>query len=229
MRFPLREERAGPARVADDAAMDASMADLVPLEDHFVAVAGGQFLGGAMLREDTVSLLAGAPGADAHAYLFLNGTQGERRVALPALYGPRVAGNGLLAALGLKSTYDPGTGELTLASGDRVRAFATGGGAATAWFTIEPASGLGAPVDVEFVVAPGFAGTALVSADDADAAGLVLSEIPGVAVVTELMTGRVVNCRRALVRVTLAGFDGEPDARVTALVEVLFPRQVDRR
>lgn len=224
MRAPPREDLAGPARAADDGALAAAKADLLPLEDHFVAVAGGQFLGGTMLREDAASLLTGTPGADAHAYLFLNGTQGERQVALPALYGPRVAGNGLLAALGLRSTFDPATGELTLVSWDRVRAFTAEGGAAVAWFTIEPASGLGAPVDVEFVVAPGFAGTALVSADDADAAGLVLSEIPGIAQVTELMTGRVVPCRRALARVTLVGFDGEPEVRVSAIVEVLFPR-----
>jgi hypothetical protein len=224
VRVPERESRAAPARAADDQALADSAADLATFEDHFIAVAGGRFLGGAMLREDAANLLAGVPGADAHAYLFLQGSQGERRVAMPALYGPRVAGNGLLAALGLKAAFDPTTGELTLTSGDRRRAFTSADGSAVAWFTVEPASGLGAPVDVEFVVASGFAGTALVAGVDADAAGLVLSEIPGVAQVTELMTGRVVPCRRALARVTLVGFDGEPDARVSALVEVLFPK-----
>ncbi len=219
-----REDRAAPSRAADDAALAESKADLPALEDHFVAVAGGRLLGGTMLREDAANLLAGAPGADAHAYLFLRGTEGERRAALPALYGPRVAGNALLAALGLKAAFDPGTGILTLTSGDRVREFTSESGSAVAWFTVEPASGLGAPVDVEFVVASGFAGTALLSAEDADAAGLVLSEIPGIALVTETMTGRVVPCRRALARVTLAGFDGEPDVRASAIVEVLFPR-----
>ena len=204
VRVPERESRAAPARAADDRALEDSAADLATFEDHFVAVAGGRFLGGAQLREDAANLLAGAPGADAHAYLF--------------------AGNGLLAALGLKSAFDPATGELTLTSGDRRRAFTSADGSAVAWFTVEPASGLGVPVDVEFVVASGFAGTALVAGVDADAAGLVLSEIPGVAQVTELMTGRVVSCRRALARVTLVGFDGEPDARVSALVEVLFPK-----
>lgn len=218
------EDPAGPAREADDAALAAAKDDLVPLEDHFVAVAGGRFLGGAMLREDAASLLAGAPGAGAHAYFFLNGTQGERRVSLPALYGPRVAGNGLLAALGLKAAFDPATGESTFSSGDRVRTFRSEGGAATARFTVEPASGLGAPADLEFVVATGFSGTALLAREDAAAAGLALSEIPGIAALAELMSGRTVPCRRALGRVTLSGFDGDPDARVSALVEVLFPR-----
>jgi hypothetical protein len=216
-----REDPAAPARAADDAALAAAAADLGPLEDHYVAVAGGRFLGGAMLLEDAASLLAGE---GSHAYLFVQGSQGERRVPIPALYGPRIAGNGLMEALGLKSSYDPTSFSVVVTSGDRSRAFPMGGGAATAWFTVAPASGLAPPVEVEFVLSPGFAGTAVVATEDADAAGLRLSEVPGTAVITELLTGRTVPCRRALARITLEGFDGEPDTKVSAVVEVLFPR-----
>ena len=221
---PARESRAAPARAADDAALEAAKGEFPNLEDHWVAVAGGAFLGGTLLREDAAALLAGAPGSSDHGYLFRLGTQGDRTITMPALYGPRVAGNGLLAALGLKAAFDPAKGVLTLGAGEHRRDFASADGSAVAWFTVEPASGLGAPVEVEFVVSTGFAGTALVSAADADAAGLVLSEIPGLASLMELVTGRVVPCRRALCRVTLEGFDHEPEARASAVVEVLFPR-----
>jgi len=221
---PPAEDAAAPARERDDAALEAAAADVAPLEDHFVAVAGGELLGGAMLREDAARLLDGRPGAADHAYFFLQGTQGERRVSLPALYGPRVAGNALLGALGLKAVFDPGEGVLTLNRGETVRTFRTGGGPASATFTVEPASGLGPAIPVEMVVASGFAGTALVSREDAGAAGLARSEIPGAATVAEVLSGRTIPCRRALARVSLADPDGHPDPRLSAVVEVLFPR-----
>jgi hypothetical protein len=217
-------DSAAAARILDDAALESAAADLAPLEDHFVAVAGGELLGGTMLREDAARLLEGRAGSDAHAYFFVQGSQGDRRVPLPAIYGPRVAGNGLLQALGLKSTFDPAEGVLTLSRGGSVRTFRTAGGPAAATFTVEPASGLGAAVAVDLVVASGFSGTALVSREDAAGAGLARSEIPGAAVLAEVLTGRTVPCRRALARVTLEGFDGDPEARVSAVVEVLFPR-----
>ncbi len=215
---------AAAARAQDDAALASAAADLAPLEDHFVAVAGGDFLGGAMLREDAARLLDGRAGAGDHAYFFVQGSQGDRRVPLPAIYGPRVAGNALLQELGLRSTFDPEGGVLTLSRGGSVRTFRTAGGPAAAVFTVEPASGLGPAVPLDFVVASGFAGTALVSREDAAVAGLARSEIPGTATLAEVLTGRTVPCRRALAKVTLDGFDGDPEARVSAVVEVVFPR-----
>jgi hypothetical protein len=222
---PPAEDQAGPARAADDAALAAAAAaDLAPLEDHFVAIAGGEFLGGSMLREDATRLFDGRAGAALHAYFFIQGSQGDRRVSLPALYGPRVAGSALLQALGLQAAFDPGEGLLTLSRGGTSRSYRTGGGPAAAAFIVEAASGLGEPLRVDLVVASGFAGTALVSAADAEAAGLHRSEIPGAATVAELMTGRTGAYRRALARVSLADPEGRPDSSVAALVEVLFPR-----
>jgi len=211
-------------RAVDDAALEAAAADLAPFEDHFVAFAGGTFLGGAMLLEDAAALVAAGGAESSHAYLFVLGSQGDRRVPLPARYGPRVAGNGLLAALGLAMTFDPEAGTLTLTKDGQTRTFRTGSGAAAATFTVEPASGLGSPVELEFVVSSAFSGTAIVAAEDAAAAGLARSEIPGTVQLAESMTGRTTPCRRALARVTLAGFDDRPDVRVSAIVEVLFPK-----
>jgi hypothetical protein len=221
---PTGEGATASARAADDAALEAAAADLPPLEDHFVAVAGGGLLGGSMLREDAARLLEGREGASDHAYFFVQGSQGERRVALPALYGPRVAGNGLLEALGLRASFDPAQGILTLSRGEASRTYRTGSGPAAAAFTVEAASGLGEPLRVDLVVASGFAGTALVSAADADAAGLHRSEIPGTATVAELMTGRTQPFRRALARVSLADAEGRPDPSFSTVAEVLFPR-----
>ena len=209
-------------RAADDAALEAAAADLAPLEDHFVTLAGGGFLGAALLLEDAARFLEGRP--EAHAYLFVRGTEGDRRVPTPALYGPRVAGAGLLGALGLEAVHDPAEGTLTLRRGEAARTFRTGGGAAAATFLLEPASGLGRALEIDLVVAPGFGGTVLVSPEDAAALGLALSEIPGTAVVSEVLSGRTVPCRRALCRVSLEGLDEEPGLRASALVEVLFPR-----
>jgi hypothetical protein len=218
------EDPARDARPADDAALEAAAAELAPFEDHFVAFSGGRFLGGAMLLEDAAALIAANGAEPSHAYLFVLGSEGDRRVPLPARYGPRVAGNGLLQALGLAFTFDPEAGTLTLSKDGEVRTFQTGSGAAAATFTVEPASGLGTPVPLEFVVSSAFAGTAIVAREDAVAAGLARSEIPGTVQLAESLTGRTTPCRRALARVTLAGFDDRPDVRVSAIVEVLFPR-----
>jgi hypothetical protein len=115
-------------------------------------------------------------------------------------------------------------GTLVLASGERTRTFRTEGGSVAAAFLLGPVIGEGEPVAVDLVVSTGFGGTAVVAAADAARAGLARSEIPGTAVLAEAMSGRTVPCRRALARVSLAGWDDEPEARPSAVVEILFPR-----
>jgi hypothetical protein len=212
------------ARAADDAALEAAAAEIAALEDHWVLVAGGTFLGGAWSLPDAAALAEGLAGTPEHGYLFVPGTGGDRRVSLPALWAPRVAGNGLLAALGLAARVDPVEGTLVLSRGERTRTFRTEGGAVAAAFLLEPVIGAGDPVPVALVVSTGFGGTAVVTAADAARAGLARSEIPGTALLAEAMTGRTVPCRRAHARVSLAGWDDEPEARPSAIVEVLFPR-----
>jgi hypothetical protein len=222
-RAPARPDPADPDRRADEAALSAAAAELAPFEDHFVAVAGGRFLGGAMLREDAAGLLDEAGPGLRHAFFFLGGTEGERRVPTPALFGERFAGSALLDALGLRASLDAGARALELRRGAEVAAFALTDGVAAAAFLVEPASGLGARWRLPLVVATGFPGTALVSRDDADGLGLALSEIPGEASLVEALTGRPVPCRRALCRVSFE-FPGSEAPPATALVEVLFPR-----
>jgi hypothetical protein len=215
---------AASARAADDAALADAAAELAPLQEHFAAVAGGRFLGATMLVEDAARLLEGAGPAPGHAYLFLAGTEGNLRVPIPALFGDRVAGRGLLDALGLTASLDPDAGTLTLRRGADAAAFVLKDGIAAANFVVAPASGRGKPWQLPLAVAPEFSATALVSRADAAALGLVLSEIPGEASLVEALTGRSIPCRRALCRVTFP-FPGEgagPPA--TALLEVLFPK-----
>jgi len=217
-----RSDPAASARAADDAALAAASAELAPLEDHFVAVAGGRFLGGAMLLEDAARLLEEAGPAPAHAYLFLAGSEGDRRVPIPALYGERVAGAALLDALGLTAEVAPGEGTLTLRRGGDAASFALAEGRAAATFLVEPASGRGTPWRLPLAVSPEFGGTALLSREDAGALSLALSEIPGEASLVEALTGRAIPCRRALCRVSFE-FPGD-GARATAVVGVLHPR-----
>ena len=223
---PPGPSRADPAeaRKADDAALAADRESLAPLEGHFAAAAGGKTIGGTMLMEDTVRLLHEAAPRPDHAYLFALGTEGDREEGIPALYGPRVAGNGLLAALGVAATVDPGAGTVTLGRGGTARTFRFQGGAAKASFSVEPASGFGEAREISFVVSSGWAGTALVSSADADEMGLALSEIPGEVTLTEIVSGRVLHCRRALCRVTLERMNDNPVLRAAAVVEVLYPR-----
>ncbi len=226
-RSPAEErspEAVAAARARDDVALAAAAADLAPLEDHFVAVAGGRFLGGAQLLEDATRLLsAGARGAP-HAYFFVAGQQGDRSLTLPALYGPRVAGGGLFSALGLKMLFDPGKGVVEVEQGRNRRTFPFRENRATAFFTVEAASGLGFRRSIEFVASTGFAGTAVLSREDGEALGLERSEIPGEASLTESLTGRSIPCRRALARVALEPDRGDAIPPSAVLVEVLFPR-----
>lgn len=219
-----RVDPAAGARAADDAALSSASADLAPLEDHFVAVAGGRFLGGAMLLEDANSLLDGAGPAPAHAYLFVAGTEGDRRVPIPALFGDRVAGSALLDALGLRAERAPGEGTLTLRRGEDAAAFALAGGVAAATFLIEPASGRGTRWRLPLAVSPEFGGTALLSREDAAAMGLALSEIPGEASLVEALTGRAIPCRRALCRVSFEFTGDDAGPRATTVVGILYPR-----
>jgi hypothetical protein len=191
------------ARAADDAALKDAGASLAPLDGHFVAVAGGRVLGGTLLPGDTADLLStGAPDAD-HAYFFVLGTGGDRKETPPALYEPRPAGKGMLAAMGFPS--------------------AAGGGERSVRVTMEPASGLGNAAVLDLVVARGWSGTALVGAADAAALGLARSEIPGTVEVVELLTGKTHRYRRALVRAAPAT-GGEAAPRPPVLVEILYPR-----
>ena len=215
---------AAPARAADDAALEEAAPSLGPMEEHYVAFAGGKYLGGAMVLEDAARLLEGAAGAREHAYLFAAGEQGARQASLPALYGSRVAGGGLLAALGVRAAIDPSAGTLALSSATGSRTFPFREGAAVAEFRVAPASGLGEPATLEFVVSTAFAGTALVSREDARGAGLHRSEVPGAATVAEALTGRPHPYRRALARVALEGPPGSPAPLASALVEVWFAR-----
>jgi len=211
------------ARADDDHALTDAGERLGPLQGHFVAVARGRVLGGTMLPEDTARELHAVAGPLAHAYFFMAGEEGERRATIPGIYGPRVAGNGLLAALGLQAIADPGAGTLTLGRGSAVRTFPYRDGAAIAEFHVAPASGLGSGTAVAFVIASGFEGTALVTSEDAAVAGLVLSEVPGTATIAEILTGRTLTCRRALARVTLEGVGDLPGGEAAAVVEVWFP------
>ena len=110
------------ARAADDAALEEARSSLAPLEGHFLAVAGGKVLGGTLLPDDTAGLLRAAAPAPDHAYFFVLGTAGDRKESPPAIYEPRLAGEGLLAALGLP---------------------AADGAARSVRVILEPASGLG--------------------------------------------------------------------------------------
>ncbi len=190
------------ARAADDAALEEARSSLAPLEGHFLAVAGGKVLGGTLLPDDTAGLLRAAAPAPDHAYFFVLGTAGDRKESPPAIYEPRLAGEGLLAALGLP---------------------AADGAARSVRVILEPASGLGRGALLELVLARGWSGTAMVGEEDAGALGLARSEIPGTVEVVELLTGRTARCRRALVRAALAP-GGEAAPRPPILVEILYPR-----
>jgi hypothetical protein len=217
-----RPDPAAPARAADDAALVAAAAELAPLEDHFAAVAGGRFLGGAMLLQDAAALVPSA--GTTHAYLFVVGTQGDRRIGIPARYAERVAGAGLLDALGIRAEFDGAAGTLTVRRGDAAAAFTLTDGVAAAGFVVSPASGRGTPWTLPLVVSPDYPGGAIVSAEDAASLGLALSEIPGEVALVEALTGRVAPHRRALCRVSFP-FPGDDAARSpSAIVEVLFPK-----
>lgn len=192
-------------RAADDAALAAAASSLEPLEGHFLAVSGGKVIGGTLLREDTARLLRAAAGpAPAHAYFFLLGTGGDRRESLPALYADRLAGDGLLAALGLPLPPE--------------------GSAAPVRVTLEPASGLGTGAALELVHARGWRGGAILGEGDAAALGLARSGIPGTVEVVELLSGRSRLYRRALVRAAAVPGPGESAPRPPVLLEVLYPR-----
>ncbi len=212
------------ARAADDAALAGARASLAPMEGHTIAVAGGKVLGGAMLLEDAARLLREAPGGAAHAYLFTLGSEGDRAESVTGLYGPRIAGAGLLAALGIEVTVDAPAGLLTMGRGSASRTFPFEEGRVVARLTVEPASGLGTPRELTFLVSTGSPVTALVSREDAESLGLALSEVPGEAALRETLRGTTLPCRRALCRVTLEKLNDNPLLRASALVEVLFPR-----
>jgi hypothetical protein len=162
-------------------------------------------IGGTLLREDTVHLLRAAAGpAPTHAYFFLLGTEGDRRESLPALYADRLAGDGLLEALGLPLPPEGATAPVRT--------------------TLEPASGLGNGVALELLHARGWRGGALLGEGDAAALGLHRSEIPGTVEVVELLSGRSRLYRRALVRAAAAPGAGESAPRPAVLLEVLYPR-----
>ena len=215
---------AAPERAADDAALVAAAAELAPLEDHFAAAAGGRFLGGAVLLEDAVRLVQEAGPGIRHAYLFRVGSQGDRRVPIPALYGDRVAGAALLDALGLRAEFDAAAGRISIRRVEAVAAFSLREGVAAAPFVVAAASGRGTPWTLPLAVSPGFAGTAIVSREDAASLGLALSEIPGEATLVEGLTGRPVPHRRALCRVSFPFPDDAAAPAPSALVEVLFPK-----
>jgi len=206
------------ARGGDDFALSEGRDRVAMMEDHFVAVAGGRILGGTMLLEDTARLVSSLDPAPLHAYLFRAGEQGDREESMPILYGKRVAGNGLLAALGVKATWDPGEKVLTLSRGDLSKAYAAQEGSAAASFLFRSASGAGPSRFLECVVASGYAGNALLDAENAALSGLGLSEIPGNVRLAEAYTGRVLECRRALARVEI------PERGAGAIVEVICPR-----
>ena len=152
------------------------------------------------------------------------GTQGDRRIPIPARYAERVAGAGLLDALGLRAEIDGAAGTLTVGRGDAAAAFTLTGGVAAAGFLVAPASGRGTPWTLPLVVSPDYPGAVIVSGEDAASLGLALSEIPGEASLVEALTGRAVPHRRALCRVTFP-FPGDDAARSpSAIVEVLFPK-----
>ncbi|HEU4394307.1 MAG TPA: hypothetical protein VFS92_02005 [Planctomycetota bacterium] len=215
---------AAPERAADDAALAAAAAELAPLEEHFAAVAGGRFLGGAMLLEDAARLVQEAGPGIRHAYLFRVGSQGDRRVPIPALYGDRVAGAALLDALGLRAELDAAAGRLAIRRGSDTAEFGLRDGVAAASFVVAAASGRGTPWTLPLAVSPGFAGTAIVSREDAASLGLALSEIPGEATLVEGLTGRPVPHRRALCRVSFPFGEDAAAPAPSALVEVLFPK-----
>jgi hypothetical protein len=218
-------EAVAAARARDDAALRDAAADLAPLESHYVAVADGRLLGGAMLVEDAARLLLSAPGGLAHAYFFTRGTEGDDRATVPALYGPCILGDLLLEDIGVEAAeFDAAAGTLVLSRGGARRTFRVGERGATVVLSVEPASGLGARRAVEFLFAKEFGRTALLSRDAAAAAGLERSEIPGRVDVVEAMSGRQVPCRRALARLSLEGEAPGGPPLAAGIVEVLFPR-----
>ncbi len=209
---PLRS-----ARTADEAALAAAGDRLGFLQDHFVAVAGGAFLGGSMLLEDAARLVAAAPPPLEHAFLFRAGEEGDRSWSLPALYaGAGVGGNGLLRALGLSLEYDPASGDVVLRSGLRAARFRSEDRSCRATFLVAPASGRAPARAISLVLSSGFAETAFLAGDDVAALAPETCEIPGQATMVESMTGRRLDGRRALVRVEV------PDAGVAALVDVMY-------
>jgi hypothetical protein len=221
---PSPEELA--ARAADDAALAEGAERLGFLQDHFVAVSGGEILGGAMLAEDVRPLLQGSEASAQHAYFFRVGEEGDGTWSAPALYADRMVGDALWAALGVDAARDPSTGATTLSSAGTTIDLPTRDGSTVAVLGVRPHSGLGTRRVLSCVIIPEFDGAVVLSASDRSALALRSSEIPGRRLVGDVLTGRTLDCRRSLCLVELLDGEGE-DARVLAagLSEVAAPEK----
>ena len=170
------------------------------VRDHkgeWALIAGGKLVGTGKTLDDVSER---APEAK-HRFLFKVGGEGDEETQITTWYGPRFSGTALPMALGFEFRLGPGwrRGEETLPRS-----------------TAEPFPRT--PVEVRAPGAKGetldvFIGTVgpalVLTPDDFDRLGLARSEVPGTLTVKTMMGGFQVPCRRATVRVAIAGGDAQ--------------------
>jgi hypothetical protein len=171
--------------------------------------------------KDAIALACALDPPPVHAYLAVGGQEGPRRWEAGGPYANRnVIGNQALAKLGVVVETDPSAASVTLLRNGKRFAAKFSDGLPVVRLRIRPATSLQAFREIDVLVASGFEGGLLLSAEAAKLIDFERSEEPGITDVVFLSRGESVACRRAFVTVAIDEIEA---ASVVSAVTPLSP------
>ena len=139
-----------------------------------------------------------------HAYLATGGQEGPRRWEASGPYAcGNVIGNEALAKLGVDVGIDPSASTVTLMRNGKRCSSKFSDGLPVVRLRVRPATSLQAFREIDVLVASGFGGGLLLSAEAAKLVDLQRSEEPGITDVVFPSLGESIACRRAFVTVAI--------------------------
>ena len=187
------------ARAVNDATLSAAA-----LEAGQVALVADGKLHRASSLEEAIALAAALNPPPVHAYLATGGQEGPRRWEASGPYAcGNVIGNEALAKLGVAVGINPSASTVTLMRNGERCSSKFSDGLPVVRLRVRPATSLQAFREIDVLVASGFGGGLLLSAEAAKLVDLQRSEEPGITDVVFLSLGESIACRRAFVTVAI--------------------------